>query len=51
MAQRPDLKEEHSVAPHVTGTGVLPVLQSLDRERWGGGGGRGGGREEGERER
>ena len=47
MSQRPDLKEEHSIAPHVTGTGVLPVLQSLDRERE-----RGGERgERGERER
>ena len=32
VAQSPDLVEDHSVAPHVTGTGVLVVVQRLQSE-------------------
>ena len=29
VAQRPDFKQNHSIAPHVTGTSVLVVVQRL----------------------
>ena len=37
VPQRPDLKENHPIAPHITASGVLAVVEGLtedkDRER------------------
>ena len=29
MTKTPDLPQQNAIAPHITGSGVLPVVQSL----------------------